>query len=74
MQVTVPLGMRRRLSIGHSRRAGWWIMRLRKASPRDWDHLAWDDGEDPPPDAGVREPRNPPLSPREGTAALPEPD
>jgi hypothetical protein len=47
--------------------AGW-----RKPSPDNWV-LPWDDGDDPP-DAGVREPRRPPLSPRQGAAALPEPD
>jgi hypothetical protein len=70
MALTVPLGMRRRFSVGHSRETGWWALSWRKPSAADF---AWLDGEDPP-DAGVREPRVPPLSPRGGAAALPEPD
>ena len=72
MAVTVPLGMRHRFSVGHSPDRGWWAVHWRKPSDVDW-LLGWNEG-DGPPDGGVREPRRPPLSPRSGAAALPEPD
>jgi hypothetical protein len=72
MTVTLPVGMRRRFSIGHTPEAGWWAATWRKPSDVDW-LLGWRHGDDPP-DGGVREPRRPPLAPRSGAAALPEPD
>ena len=71
MPVTVPLGTRRRFSIGHTREVGWWAVTWRKPSDLDW-LLGRPDDE--PPDGGVREPRRPPLTPRSGAAVLPEPD
>ena len=73
MPVTVALGARSRLSIGYSRMAGWWVVRWHKTEPSGWE--GWDPRwDDDSPDAGVREPRIPPLSPRHGAAELPEPD
>jgi hypothetical protein len=72
MTVTLPVGMRRRFSIGHTPEAGWWAATWRKPSDLDW-LLGWRDGGDSP-GGGVREPRRPPLAPRSGAAALPEPD
>jgi hypothetical protein len=70
MAVTVPIGPRRRLSVGHSPQAGWWAVSWQKPSALD----LWLLGGEDPPDTGVREPRVPPLQPRGGAAALPEPD
>jgi hypothetical protein len=73
MPVTVPLGMRSRLSVGHSRVRGWWAVRWRKTDPTGWK--GWDPRwDDDSPDSGVREPRRPPPSPLQGAAELPEPD
>ena len=73
MPITVPLGTRSRLSIGHNPEVGWWAVRWRKPERSGWEGWdpRWDDG---PPDAGVREPRRPPPSPLQGAAELPEPD
>jgi hypothetical protein len=73
MPVTVRLGKRRRLSVGHSRENGWWAVRWRKPPPTGWEDWdpRWDDDS---PGGGVREPRRPPPSPLHGAAELPEPD
>ena len=74
MHVTIPLGMRHRVRIGHSPRLGWWTVRWRRPAGTGWEgwNLGWDD--DGSPGAGVREPRRPPPSPLQGAAELPEPD
>ncbi len=73
MPVTIPLGVRSRVIIGHSSEMGWYAVRWRKPPSRGWDEWdpRWDDG---PPDGGVREPRRPSPSPLQGAAELPEPD
>jgi hypothetical protein len=70
MSVTIPLGRRARLIIGHSRDVGWWAARWRRLSEGDLPR----DGDEGPPDAGVREPLHPRPSPRGGAVQLPEPD
>jgi hypothetical protein len=70
MSVTIPLGRRTRLIIGHSRDVGWWAARWRRPPSDDWG-TGWDED---PPDAGVREPLHPRPSPRGGAVQLPEPD
>ena len=70
MVLTIPLGPRERLSIGHvgGCGGGWWTMRWRRRRLPEWD-----DGGDPPPDGGVREPRVPRLPTLDGAVAL-DPD
>ena len=66
MAVTIPLGLRSRLTIGRVRGCGggWWAMRWYKRPLPYWDD------EEPPP-AGDREPLVPRLPSLDGTAALP---
>jgi hypothetical protein len=66
MTVTIPLGLRERLTIGRvpGCGGGWWTMRWQKRQLPDWH------GEEPPP-AGDREPLVPRLPTLDGAIALP---